>query len=229
MNHRSTSVAVLGLRWVLGLVILLESAHFALGAGAAREVAKIGLPNWIPLALGGGEAVAALFVLAPAVRLTGGYALLFILAIAVAVHLLHGQYDVGSLLVYGMAVYVCMNFRESVEVTVVLAKPDPIDNMGVAVYTSIPVGAFIVRSFGRCFRFLPEPGVASAGSPPSTRRSAAVRQTTQTDAGGSLAVGLAMCRLEQLAIQRLYRQSRDRDRLAPERLSLVLGLEGPTR
>ena len=44
-----------------------------------------------------------------------------------------------------------------------------------------------------------------------------------------MAVGLAMRRLERLAVQHLYRQSRDRDRLAPERLSLVLGLEGPTR
>jgi hypothetical protein len=35
--------------------------------------------------------------------------------------------------------------------------------------------------------------------------------------------------LERLTVQRLYRQSRDRHRLAPERLSLVLGLEGPTR
>jgi hypothetical protein len=42
-------------------------------------------------------------------------------------------------------------------------------------------------------------------------------------------MGLPMRRLERLAGQRLYRQGRDRDRLAPERLSLVLGLEGPAR
>ena len=113
MNERSTSMAVSGLRWVLGLVILLESAHFALAPGAAREAAHLGLPHWIPLALGGSEVAAALFFLVPAARLIGGYALLFILATALAVHLLHGQYDVGSLLVYGTAVYVCMNFRES--------------------------------------------------------------------------------------------------------------------
>jgi hypothetical protein len=37
--------------------------------------------------------------------------LLFILAIAVPVHLLHGQYNVGSLLDYGMAAWVCMSYR----------------------------------------------------------------------------------------------------------------------
>jgi DoxX-like family len=112
MNQRSTSVAVSGLRWVLGLVILLESVHFALAPAAAREVANIGLPRWIPLGLGGTEAVAALLFLVPAVRVIGGYALLFILAMAVAVHLLHGQYDVGSLVVYGMATCVCMSYQK---------------------------------------------------------------------------------------------------------------------
>jgi hypothetical protein len=63
----------------------------------------------------------------------------------------------------------------------------------------------------------------------STQRSAALRQATETDSGGSVTLGLAMRGLERLAVQRLYRQSRDGHRLAPERLSLVLGLEGPTR
>jgi hypothetical protein len=58
---------------------------------AASEAANIGLPHWIPLALVGTEALAALLFLVPAVRLFGGYALLFILAIAVIVHMLHGQ------------------------------------------------------------------------------------------------------------------------------------------
>lgn len=48
----------------------------------------------------------------PAARLIGGYALLFVLAIAVAIHLLHGQYNVGSLLVYGMAICVYTSYRE---------------------------------------------------------------------------------------------------------------------
>jgi hypothetical protein len=112
MNQRSTSVAVSGLRWVLGLVILLESVHFAVAPAAAREVAKIGLPPWIPFALGGTEALAALMFLVPAVQLIGGYALLFILAIAVVVHMLHGQYNVGSLVVYGMATCVCIRSQK---------------------------------------------------------------------------------------------------------------------
>src|SRR5260370_28902368 len=115
---------------------------------------------------------------------------------------------------------------------VVLANSDQIDKLGVAPPPSIPWRASFVGSLGRCFRFLSQPCGASARdprSPPSTRRSPALRQATQIDPGGSLAVGLAVRRLERLAVQRLYRQGRDRHRLAPERLSFVLGLEGPPR
>jgi len=44
--------------------------------------------------------------------LIGGYAQLLILAIAVVVHMLHGQYNVGSLVVYGMATCVCMSYQK---------------------------------------------------------------------------------------------------------------------
>ena len=66
-------------------------------------------------------------------------------------------------------------------------------------------------------------------SPPSARRSSALRQVTEADTGRSLAVGLAVRRLERVSVQHLYHQSFDCHRLAPKRLSAVLGLEGPTR
>jgi hypothetical protein len=78
---------------------------------------------------------------------------------------------------------------------VVLANSDLIDKLGVVLFLSIPIRALIVRSLSRGFRFLPEPRSAPVGdprSPPSTRRFAALRQTTQTDTGGSVVVGLAV-------------------------------------
>ena len=114
----------------------------------------------------------------------------------------------------------------------VFAKSDLIDKLGVVLFPSIPLRAPIVRSLDLTFRLLSEPGGASARDPrpsPSTRRSATLRQATQTDPGGSVLMGLAERSLERLAIQRLYHQSLDRHRLVPARLSSVLGLEGPTR
>ena len=112
------------------------------------------------------------------------------------------------------------------------ANSDLIDKLGVAVLPSIPIWAPVVRSLDRTFRFLPEPGRAATRdphAPPSTRRPPALCQATETDPGGSITLVLAVYRLERLAIQRLYPQSLNRHRLAPERLSPVLGLEGPTR
>jgi hypothetical protein len=116
--------------------------------------------------------------------------------------------------------------------SVFLANSDLIDKLGVVLFPSIPLRAPIVRFLNRTLRLLSQPCGASVRGlrpSPSTRRSATLRPATQTDTRGSMALGLAMPRLEGLAVQRLYRQSLDRHRLAPAGLSPVLGLEGATR
>jgi hypothetical protein len=63
--------------------------------------------------------------------------------------------------------------------TVVLAKSDLIDKLGVVVFPSISLRAPIVRSLDRVFRFPPEPRGAPTRdprAPPSTRRPQALRQ-----------------------------------------------------
>jgi hypothetical protein len=108
MNLRLKNWAIPAFRWVLGLVVLWRSVDFALSSAAAQDFAKIGLPQWIRLALGGSEAIAALLFLVPAANVVGGYVLLFIFAVAAVIHLLHGQYDVSTLVIYGMGVIVCI-------------------------------------------------------------------------------------------------------------------------
>jgi hypothetical protein len=119
MSQQLKKFAISGLRWTLGVVVLLESAHFTLSPSAVHHFAKTGLPQWIRPALGGSEIIAVLLFLVPAASLVGGYLLLFIFAIAVVTHFLHGEFDVGSLIVYGMAIIVCMTHRnkEAVEVS----------------------------------------------------------------------------------------------------------------
>lgn len=108
MNQQLSRFAICGFRYVLGLVVLLESLHFALSPHAAHQFAKTGLPSWVRPVLGGSEALAALLFLLPAASLVGGYMLLLVFAIAAGIHFLRGEFDVGSLIVYGMAVIVCM-------------------------------------------------------------------------------------------------------------------------
>ena len=111
MNLQLKKLTILGLRWVLGLVVLCQSAYFAFSSAGAHQFAETGLPHWLRPALGGSEVVAAVLFLAPAASLAGGYALLFIFAIAAGVHFLHGQFNVGGMVVYAMAVVVCMTHR----------------------------------------------------------------------------------------------------------------------
>ncbi len=112
MRLHLTTIALSGLRWVLGLVVLLESLHFAVSSAAAQHWARTGWPLWVRPALGGSEAAAALLFLMPALTIVGGWALLVSFAVALAIHLQGGDFGVGALIVYAMAVMVCMAYRE---------------------------------------------------------------------------------------------------------------------
>jgi len=102
------SAPVILLRWTLALVVLWESFRFAVSPGAARHLEGMGLPSWLAPALGGVEIAAALLFLVPSLRRIGGWSLLVIFAFAAALHLLHGEFQIGPLIVYSAAVLVCM-------------------------------------------------------------------------------------------------------------------------
>jgi len=72
----------------------------------------MGLPQWVAPALGGAEIVAAMLFLIPKLGRIGGYSLLVIFAVAATLHILHGQFEIGPLFVYGAAVFVCMSANE---------------------------------------------------------------------------------------------------------------------
>jgi DoxX-like family len=101
------------LRWTLGLVVILESCQFVFSTSDAHFFAKTGLPSWLRPALGGAEIVAAVLFLVPLTALIGSYLLLVIFGLAALVHVLHGQLNVGGLVVYAVAVLVCMAYREN--------------------------------------------------------------------------------------------------------------------
>jgi hypothetical protein len=113
MNVPLTKFSVPLLRWVVGLVVLLESFRFVFSTSAAHFLAKAGLPAWIRPVLGGVEILAVVLFLLPFTALIGSYLLLAVFACAVLLHVLHGQYDVGTLVVYAAAVFVCMGHAKS--------------------------------------------------------------------------------------------------------------------
>jgi hypothetical protein len=113
MNSQPRPRAVLGLQWVVGLVLIIQSLRFALEASAARHFAQTGMPLWMRPAMAWTEIAAAILFLAPFSMVLGGYLLLVIFFIAGLLHILHGEFDVGVLLVYAMAVLVSMAYRNN--------------------------------------------------------------------------------------------------------------------
>jgi hypothetical protein len=112
MNERMRRLAVPGLRWCVGLIVLWQSWRFMVSTEAGREFAGTGLPSWIRLALGGTELMAAILFLVPVAMVVGGYALLVVFFFATVLHILHGWYDVSALVLYAMAVLVSLAHRE---------------------------------------------------------------------------------------------------------------------
>jgi uncharacterized membrane protein YphA (DoxX/SURF4 family) len=104
--------SILLLRWTLGIIVLLESIEFVFSASTAHFLAKTGLPSWVQPVLGGAEVIAAVLFLVPYTARAGSYLLLVIFALAAVVHILHGQFNVGGLIVYAAAVIVCMASAE---------------------------------------------------------------------------------------------------------------------
>jgi hypothetical protein len=112
MNDRARRVAIPLLRWTLGLVVLWQSLRFTFGPAAAHFFAKTGLPFWIRPVIGGAEILAALLYLLPFTEIVGSYALLTIFSLAAVIHVLHGEYDVSVLILYGVGVFATLAHRD---------------------------------------------------------------------------------------------------------------------
>jgi thiosulfate reductase cytochrome b subunit len=91
--------------------VLVQSALFAFSPAAAHFFAQTGLPGWVRPAVGVAEMLAALLFLLPRTFTVGGYSLIVIFGLAAVVHLLHGWYDVGGLVVYAAAALAVMAYR----------------------------------------------------------------------------------------------------------------------
>ena len=106
-----TAISIL--YWSVGLIVLLESCLFVFSASRGHDFAKSGMPQLVRPVLGGTEIIAALLFLIPLARTIGGYGLLVIFALAALIHILHGQPDVGGLVVYAAAVYTVLAAHRS--------------------------------------------------------------------------------------------------------------------
>jgi hypothetical protein len=104
MTEQRMKTALTGLQWTLGLVILTEAVLFVM-PGARHDFTRTHMPDVIRQVLGWSEIIGAVLLLIPRTAVQGGWLLGAILLLAVTTHLLHGIYNVGSLVIYMAAAW----------------------------------------------------------------------------------------------------------------------------
>ena len=110
MTGPRTATALRILHWTVGLVLLLEAYRTLHGAlSHLHSAGHGGAMLWARLVLSSLEIVGALLFLAPWTMGAGARLLLGIIAVAVVIHALHGDFaGLEFLVLYAAAVYVCL-------------------------------------------------------------------------------------------------------------------------
>lgn len=105
MTAQRAKCAVTALQWTLGVVILIEAILFVLPS-AAMGFARTHMPNVIRFVLGFAEIAGCLLMLYPRTATRGAWFLMVVFVLAIVIHLLHGMYGVGNLVIYAAAAWV---------------------------------------------------------------------------------------------------------------------------
>jgi len=104
MAFVKTKIALTVLQWALGIVILIEAVLFVMPS-AAHEFARTHMPGFIRVFLGWEEIVGCILLLIPRTAIRGAWILLAVFVMAILIHLLHGAYNVGNLVIYAAAAF----------------------------------------------------------------------------------------------------------------------------
>jgi uncharacterized membrane protein YphA (DoxX/SURF4 family) len=104
MGFVKTKIALTVLQWALGVVILIEAVLFVMPS-AAHDFARTHMPGFIRLFLGFGEILGCVLLLIPRTTVRGAWLLVAVFIMAILIHLLHGMYNVGNLVIYAAAAF----------------------------------------------------------------------------------------------------------------------------
>lgn len=104
MTQNAHRLARTGLQYSLGLVLIYESSRLVFAARTVHAFDQTHLPQWFRVAIALAELLGSILFLLPPTIVAGGRLLLATFCIAAVVHLLHGQSDIGYLIIYSMAV-----------------------------------------------------------------------------------------------------------------------------
>src|SRR5579872_349155 len=104
MTEQPIKTALAVLQWTLGLVILAEAILFVLPS-ARHGFAQTHMPDALRRILGWSEIIGAILLLVPSTASRGGWLFIAVFLFAIAIHLLHGMFNVGDLVIYTAAAW----------------------------------------------------------------------------------------------------------------------------
>lgn len=104
MSGLQTKFGLTVLQWSLGVVVLIEAILFVL-PGAAHDFARTHIPGMVRMIVGFGEIAGSILLLIPQTAVRGAWLLLAVFVMAILIHLLHGLYGVGNLVIYAAAAF----------------------------------------------------------------------------------------------------------------------------
>ncbi len=104
MSGSKSNIGMCVLRWALGIVVLIEAVRFALPS-AAHDFARLQMPGFVRLVLAFGEIAGCVLLLIPATVVRGAWLLVAVFVMAVLLHLMHGLYGIGNLVIYAAAAF----------------------------------------------------------------------------------------------------------------------------
>jgi hypothetical protein len=104
MSGLGAKCGLTALQWSLGIVVLIEAVMFVL-PGAAHDFARTHMPNVVRMIVGFGEIAGSVLLLIPQTVVRGAWLLLAVFVMAILIHLLHGLYGVGNLVIYAAAAF----------------------------------------------------------------------------------------------------------------------------
>ena len=104
MSEQRMKAALTGLRWSLGVVILIEAILFLM-PGARHDFSQTHMSDVLRQGLGWGEIIGSILLLIPRTAARGAWILAGTFVLAMIVHLLHGMPHVGNLAIYTAAAW----------------------------------------------------------------------------------------------------------------------------
>lgn len=104
MGFVKSKIGLTVLQWALGLVIFVEAVLFVMPS-AAHDFARTHMPGFVRMVVGFGEILGSILLLIPRTAVRGAWLLLAVFIMAILLHLLHGMYGIGNLVIYAAAAF----------------------------------------------------------------------------------------------------------------------------